>query len=257
MKPILEVQNINVTLHKKEILKNISFQLFEHDVFMVIGPNGSGKTTMIKAVMNTMSHTGNVFLHGKNIKTLSRLNLAKKIGVLMQKHEAFFSYSVKDVVAMGRYPHTKGFFKALDETDHHAIQYALDITNTKDIAHRSIIHLSGGELQRVFLAQVIAQEPDILILDEPTNNLDLQFQIALFDIIKKWASKENHAVIAIVHDLNLVFSYGTNAMILKNGEVFSKGKVNDVLSRETLNAVYDVDIYTWMENLLRKWNLSQ
>jgi iron complex transport system ATP-binding protein len=116
-----------------------------------------------------------------------------------------------------------------------------------------VLTLSGGELQRTFLAQLFAQDPQILILDEPASHLDLQYQIAVFDLLVKWVREKKRAVIASVHDLNTVYSYGTKALLMNRGKVHSEGAVDEVLKRENLKSVYNVDVAEWMKNLLKHW----
>jgi cobalamin transport system ATP-binding protein len=156
-------------------------------------------------------------------------------------------------VSLGRYVYQDGFFGRLGEHDKEMIDEAMNITGTYDFRKRSVLTLSGGELQRVFLAQVFAQDPNILILDEPLNHLDLNFQINIFKTLEKWAKKENRAVISIVHDLNMAFSYGDKVLLMNEGKMKSYGGVKDVLTKENLNEVYRVDIAAWMQDLLKHW----
>ena len=128
------------------------------------------------------------------------------------------------------------------------------LTGIQDLVEQSVLTLSGGELQRVFLAQLFAQDPKLLILDEPTNHLDLQYQIVIFDIISEWVKEKGRAVISVVHDLNLVYSYGTRAILMENGRIYSRGNVKDVLTRDNLKSVYKVDVAQWMQSLLKNWS---
>lgn len=253
---MLEVDNLTVKIEGKKIVDNVSFVLKEHDIFIVMGPNGAGKTTLFKAIMGVISHEGKVQLDKSDIKTFSTKELAKRIGVLTQKHQPRFAHSVYDVVSLGRYAYRKGLFTSLDKNDKKKIDDALKLTGIDDIKDQSVLTLSGGELQRTFLAQLFAQEPKILILDEPTNHLDLQYQIAIFDIIREWTKKENRAVLAAVHDLNTAYSYGNRALLMNEGKVHVQGLVNQVLNRENLKAVYKVDVVDWMKSLLRYWDLQ-
>ncbi len=250
---MLEIKNLSVKILNKKIVNEVSFTLQEHDLFMVMGPNGAGKTTLIKALMQMLPHEGQVFLNGREIEKFSSRELAQRIGVLSQKHQPQFSHTVYDVVSLGRYAYQNGMFGGLTNEDEGKIEEALSLTGMGDLRNRSILTLSGGELQRVFLAQLFAQDPQILILDEPTNHLDLQYQIAIFDIIRNWVKEKGRAVIAVVHDLNIVYSYGTRALLMEKGSVYVQGHVEEVLSRENLKAVYKVDVAEWMQNLLRHW----
>ena len=251
---MLNVENITVTIENRKIVDDVSFNLKEHDVLMIIGPNGAGKTTLIRAIMGTIPHSGKVWLGKTNLNTLKPRALAKRIGVLTQKHQPQFPHTVFDVVSMGRYAYKK-ILSDWTRQDKEKIEEAINLTGIENLRERSVLTLSGGELQRVFLAQLFAQDPQILIFDEPTNHLDLQYQIAIFDLIKNWAKGSGRAVIAVVHDLNTVYSYGTKALLMDNGRVYARGSVRDVLSRENLKGVYKVDVAQWMQSLLKHWDI--
>lgn len=250
---MLEVEKISVSIENKPLLREVSFALQENEILMVIGPNGAGKTTLIKAMMENIRHTGKSFLHGQDIALIPKAQLARQIGVLTQSHSQQFSFSVYEVVSLGRYAHQQGMFSRLSSEDEEKIEEAFRLTGTGHLRDRSVLTLSGGELQRIFLAAIFAQDPKLLILDEPTNHLDLQYQIAIFDILKEWVKGEGRAVIAVVHDLNVVYSYGSRALLLHNGACFAYGNVEEVLSKENLKTVYEVDVAEWMQNLLQRW----
>jgi iron complex transport system ATP-binding protein len=250
---MLSVKNISVNISGKDIVKDVSFDLENNEMLMIIGPNGAGKTTLVKAVMQNIKHTGETFLFEQNITEIPKNQLAKKIAVLTQEHTQQFSFTVSEVVSLGRYVYREGFFGKAGGHDRDKIDEAMSITGIYDLKDRSVLTLSGGELQRVFLAQVFAQDPNILILDEPLNHLDLNFQISIFKTLKEWAKGNNRAVIAIVHDLNIAFGYGDKALLMNNGKMRSYGAVKDVLTRGNLSEVYDVDIASWMQDLLRNW----
>lgn len=250
---MLKVEKLSAKIENKHLIKDISFEIKENEILMVIGPNGAGKTTLIKAIMKNIKHTGNAYLNGKDIAKFSAVELARQIGVLTQKHSQQFSFTVYEVVSLGRYAHQNGMLSKLSKTDEEKIAEALRLTGTEHLKDRSVLTLSGGELQRIFLAAVFAQDPKILILDEPTNHLDLQYQIGIFDTLKEWVKGEGRSVIAVVHDLNVVYTYGSKALLLHRGEAFSYGDVEDVLNRKNLKAVYEVDVAEWMQNLLKHW----
>ena len=251
---MLKVDNLSVCMNHKNIIQNISFEMSEHDILMVIGPNGAGKTTLIKAIMQNMKYSGASYLDGKNIAAISAKDLAKEIGVLTQTHSQQFPFTVYEVVSLGRYAHQEGMFSRMNKEDFDKIDNALKLTGTYHLKDRSVLTLSGGELQRIFLASVFAQDPKLLILDEPTNHLDLQYQIGIFDSLKEWVKGEGRSVIAVVHDLNMAYTYGTKALLMNKGQVCAYGAVEKVLNREKLKEVYEVDVVLWMQNLLKHWN---
>lgn len=250
---MLKVKNLSVKIDNKVILEDISFNLDNNDMFMIIGPNGSGKTTIVKSIMGDIKYTGNIDLNNNNIKKMYISDISKHIGVLMQNHNLEFDNTVYDIVSLGRYTYVKDMFGSLSNNDKEKIEEAMKITDISTLRDSSINNISGGELQRVFLALVLAQDPDILILDEPTNHLDLKHQIDIFDILKKWSLKEGKAIIAIIHDLNLAHKYATKALLIKEGTCISCGDIKDNLTRETLKKAYDIDIFEWMQTLLKNW----
>ncbi len=250
---MLEIRNLGVKLGGKAIITDVSLELNPHDILMIVGPNGAGKSTLIRAVMQLYPYTGRVLLDGEDLSRLKPRQLAARMGVLAQRHQLQFPQTVREVVRLGRYAHQKSLFNTLDGADLGKIEAALERTGLTSLAHRSVLTLSGGELQRVFLAQLLAQDPDILILDEPTNHLDLKYQIAMFDIVKEWSRADGKAVIAVVHDLNTVFAYGTRAVLMDKGRVFASGDVDQVLTPDNLNEVYQVNVAHWMKNLMEHW----
>lgn len=250
---LLEIKGISVKIEGRKIIDDVSFEVGEHDIFMVMGPNGAGKTTLFKAIMGILPHRGKVLLDGIDIETFKAKELAKKIGVLSQKHQPQFAHTVYDVVSLGRYSYQSGLFSRLTGEDKEKIEEAIILTGIESLRDQSVLTLSGGELQRTFLAQLFAQDPQILILDEPASHLDLQYQIAVFELLAKWVSEKNRAVIASVHDLNTVYSYGTKALLMNRGRVHVKGPVDKVLERENLKSVYNVDVAEWMKSLLKHW----
>lgn len=250
---MLEICNLSVQIDHHTIVDDVSFRIHENDFFMMIGPNGAGKSTLIKAVMQIYSYQGKVLFGGRDVSTISSKALASLIGVLAQEHHPQFSHSVYEVVSLGRYAHMRGLFGTLSRQDRDKIEEALIITGMDKMADQSVLTLSGGELQRVYLAQLLAQDPNLLILDEPTNHLDLKYQITLFDIIKKWSQNQGKAVLAVVHDLNTAFSYGTRALLMHEGRIYKQGTTHQVLTRDNLKEVYSVDVAQWMKELLKHW----
>ncbi len=250
---MLTARHLSVSIAGTPILSDVSFSLNEHDVLMVVGPNGSGKTTMVRAIMGTLPHQGDARFEGRAISSLSPAQRARLIGVLTQQNPAQFPYTARDLISVGRYAYAGGMLGGLSREDDLAIDEALELTRTAHLARRTVTTLSGGELQRVCLARALAQDPRVLILDEPTNHLDIEHQIALFDIIAGWAARPGRAVLSIVHDLNLAYTYGTEALLLHEGRAIAQGPTERVLSRDNLQKAYNVDLVAWMRSLLGRW----
>jgi len=220
---------------------------------MVVGPNGAGKSTIMNAVAQGVAYSGTVLFKGINVKEYKPHQLARGIGVLSQNHNAGYSFTVEEVVRLGRYAYSPGLFSAPDPEEESRVEEALGITGLLPFRKQSVLTLSGGELQRTFLAQIFAQNPQLLILDEPTNNLDLVYQKQIFELIHEWIKTPGRAVISVVHDLSLARAYGTDAILLDRGRLISTGHIEKVLTAENLESVYSLDVYQWMRDLYRKW----
>lgn len=250
---LLRAENISVEISGKKIVDDVSFTLHENERLMIIGPNGAGKTTLIRAVSGAVPHVGSVFIGEQNRQHMKRPEIARKLGVLTQQHEVATAYTVSEIVKMGRYAHSSGFLSRLTPDDEQKVERALAQTGLLPMRNQSVLSLSGGELQRVFLAQLFAQEPQVLILDEPTNHLDLQYRIEIFDMLETWAKEPRHALIAVVHDLSLALRYGTTALLMSEGKTAVQGSVREVVTRQHLKEVYGSDIFGHMQKLLELW----
>lgn len=249
---MLKAENITVRYGEYTVVDDVSFHLQEGQWLMLVGPNGAGKSTMIEAISQGVPYTGRIRLDGKDIRHYRAVKLAQKIGVLSQKNAVGYAYTVEEVVGLGRYAYTTGFLSGRDDGKDH-VERALKLTGLTRLRHSSVLTLSGGELQRTFLAQVFAQNPQILILDEPANHLDLIYQKHIFSLIREWMQQPGRAVISVVHDLSLAKKYGTHAVLMKRGKCAVQGKTEDVLTPEWLRSVYDMDVYEWMSEMLEQW----
>lgn len=220
---------------------------------MLLGPNGAGKSTSVFALAKTVPYNGVIELFGKDIQKYSNTEYAQKIGFLSQKNLVAYDFSVEEIVSMGRYAHAEGMFKTLSNEDKAKVDEALESCGLQDLRNRSVQELSGGEVQRTFLAQVLAQDPEVLVLDEPTNNLDLVYQDQIFSLLKKWIKEKKGTIISVVHDLALARYYGTSCVLLSNGKVVSAGEIKSVLSDKNLNEVYKMDIKKYLSKLYKNW----
>ncbi|MGI6173500.1 MAG: ABC transporter ATP-binding protein [Christensenellales bacterium] len=250
---MLEVRNLTVRYGTLAVVDGVSFAVSEGDWVMLTGPNGAGKSTILSAVTQGAPYEGSVRMNRKDIKKHTPRELAREIGVLTQNHFVGYAFTVEEIVALGRYAHSRGIFAARSDGDEQRIEEALRITGMTDFRKQSALTLSGGELQRTFLAQVFAQSPNLLLLDEPTNHLDLKYQKQTFALIAQWLKTPGRAVLSVVHDLSLARAYGTKALLLDGGKVAAQGDVREVLSAENLQKVYDMDVFSWMRKMLAQW----
>lgn len=251
---MLKIKNLYSGYDDLDIIKDISIDVNKGENLFIIGPNGCGKSTLLKSIANVIDYRGNIKIDDKEVSSFDRKTLAKKVGLMSQISEIHFPYTVYDTVSLGRYPYTKGFFSSLSKED---IKIVLDniekvgLTKEKD---KMITDLSGGQLQRVFLAKLFSQDPDIILLDEPTNHLDYKYQIELLEYVKIWSKSKNKIVVGVLHDLNLVHNFADNVIMLDKGVIVSKGKTKEVLNGFKLKDVYDIDIKEFMLKALNKWN---
>ena len=250
---MLKAENITVRFGERTVVDHLSFHLHEGQWLMLVGPNGAGKSTLIETISQGVAYTGNILLEGKDIRRFKAAQLARKVGVLAQKNVVGYAYTVDEVVGLGRYAYTQSFLSARDDGGKDQVERALSLTGLTDLRHASVLTLSGGELQRTFLAQVFAQNPQILILDEPANHLDLKYQQHIFSLISDWLKTPGRAVISVVHDLSLARKYGTHAVLMNRGKNISQGKIDEVLTQDNLKTVYDMDVYGWMRDMLEQW----
>lgn len=250
---MLKAEGVTVRYGEHTVVDNLSFHLKEGQWLMLVGPNGAGKSTLIETVAQGVPYTGKILLENKDIRTYKAAQLARKVGVLAQKNSVGYAYSVEEVVGLGRYAYTSNFLANRDEGGKDQVEQALELTGLKELRHASVLTLSGGELQRTFLAQVFAQNPQILILDEPANHLDLVYQKHIFSLIQDWLRQPGRAVMSVVHDLSLARKYGTHAVLMDRARCVAQGAIQDVLTPERLQSVYDMDVYQWMQEMLQQW----
>lgn len=250
---MLSVENLSVHFSGKPILSDVSFSLEAGQCLMLCGPNGAGKSTLVKAISKAISYTGKITLLGKDLQSCRHREIARHIGVLSQSVYFSDAFTVAQVVAMGRYAHRSGFLAPEPADTTHRVQAALDMVGLADLGDRVITSLSGGEQQRALLAQVLCQDPDVLILDEPANHLDLLYQKQLFDLMTQWRQRPGKAVIAVVHDLNLARYGGTHALVLSNGHAAACGTIDQALQDDVLQQVWRMDVRQWLETLHDAW----
>lgn len=251
---VLRLDNIRCGYNENEVLKGVSFEVSEGEKICVIGPNGCGKTTLLKAIAGLIKTKGEVYLSGAPISKLKRSQIASKIALLRQNETLFFSYTVYETVMLGRYLHIKGrLFGAPGKKDRDFVLYCLEKVGLIDVKDRQINTLSGGQLQRVFLAKALAQEPKLILLDEPTNHLDLKFQIELVEYMKEWSKEEGHSVIGVMHDINLAMHFADKILLLSDGQVAMFGDAKEFTDGKLLKDTYQMDIKGYMQESLKIW----
>jgi iron complex transport system ATP-binding protein len=236
--PVLAVNELSVDLGDSEILDGVSLTADTGELVGLVGPNGAGKTTLLRAIQGTIQPTeGTVTVDGHTITSLSARETGRLVATVPQETRLSFSFSVEDAVAMGRNPHI-GRFGTAGAADRRAVREALADTDLTDLAERPVTELSGGERQRVLLARAFAQETPLLLLDEPTSNLDINHAVNTLDLVRSVVDEGTTAVAAI-HDLNLAARYCDRLVLLAEGSVLEAGTPDTVLTSETLEAAFD------------------
>ncbi len=250
---MLQGNHITVRYGDFTVIEDLSFHLEEGQWLMLAGPNGAGKSTLIETISRGTPYSGSILWRDQDIRSLKPAQLARNIGVLAQKNNVSYAYTVEEVVGLGRYAYKAGLFSGRDEGGKASVEKALEMTGLTGLRHASMLTLSGGEMQRVFLAQVFAQNPRVLVLDEPANHLDLKYQQHVFSLIREWLKEPGRAVLSVVHDLSLARRYGTHAILMHHGKSVAQGSVADVMTPENLRQVYGMDVFAWMRDMLSQW----
>lgn len=250
---MLEVKSVSCGYDNIDIVKDVSFKVERGNNLCIVGPNGCGKSTLLKSIANLLDYRGNITLDSMEISKLNRKDLAKNVALMTQASNIYFSYTVYETVSLGRYAHIKGVFSKIGKKDEEIILKSIESVGLLDIKDKLITELSGGQLQRVYLARAFAQDPDIILLDEPTNHLDLKCQIEILDYLNKWTKENNKIVVAVLHDLNLVQTFGEKVVMMNKGKIVSTGTAKNVLNGDKLKEVYGVDVKEFMLEALEKW----
>lgn len=241
--PAVETRHLCYGYRDTPILKDLSFVVNRGEFFILIGPNGSGKTTLMKTLAGILGATGSLKVLGRPAAEFSRKALARHIAFVPQQLPVDFPFSVREVVLMGRAPH-QGILGFETRADTAVADQAMAVTDISYLAERRLNCLSGGELQRVFIAKALCQEPDILLLDEPTAFLDLAHQIQVMDLLEHLKQEKGITIIMVSHDLNLAAMYGDRLLLMQDGEILSLGTPNEVLTFPVLEAAYGCVLLT-------------
>lgn len=237
---MLEINNLSFSYNEnKQILKNISLKINKGEVLGVLGINGAGKTTFIKCINRIIEpDSGDIFIDGKSINSMTQKEIAKLIAYVPQYNNNFFDINVLNTVMMGRILYANQNFS---ENDRKIVYDLLKKMDLEVFAFRSIREMSGGERQRVFIARALAQQPKIIILDEPTSSLDLHNQLFILNMIDELAKKEELTIIMIIHDLNLASMFCDKLLMLKDGSIFAYGDTASIVNEENILSVYNVN----------------
>jgi len=238
----LEAQNLTCAYNGHPVLEDLCMAAHPGEVLALIGPNGVGKSTFLRAMARLLHpRQGKVLLAGRDLWDTAPRDIARQLALSPQVHGAEYLITVEQAVALGRAPH-RGWLLPLNAQDRKATDRALEQAGLGSLRHRRVAELSGGEQQRVILARVLAQEPQILLLDEPTSHLDLRYQSGILGLVHQLAHKDGLTVVVSLHDLNLAALYADRLALLGGGRLLAVGPPAEVLTPEQLTAVYGVPI---------------
>ncbi len=242
MSVALEFDAVGFGYRKTPVFDALDLRFAEGEWTAILGPNGTGKTTLLRLAAGSIRATsGTLSLFGRPLSTVSPRERARLVAVVPQETHLIFEFTVKEVVAMGRSPHL-GLLGFESERDRAIVRTAMERTDVAHLAERLFGALSGGERQRAVVARALAQEPRLLLLDEPTAHVDLKHQLAAYELLKALNTQSGLTLIVASHDINLAARYCGRIVLLRDGRVLADGTPEEVLRRETLRAVYDVDV---------------
>jgi len=251
------LSNVSAGYNGTDVIKDITLSVGSNDNLSIIGPNGCGKTTLLRAIAGTLPFRGEIEIDGQSVRSMKHREVSLRIAMLSQISEVYFAYSVYDTVMMGRYLHISDKLLGLpSKADREQVALCLEAVGLTDDSDKPITTLSGGQLQRVFLARTLAQEPEVILLDEPTNHLDLKYQIELIEYLRTWAEQGNRTVIGVMHDINQSMKLSERIMVMKDGGLKAIGSSGDIITDALMQEVYEVDVGHYMRESLERWRVG-
>lgn len=237
----LYTDQLNIGYGERLIVKNLSVEIPDKKITTIIGANGCGKSTLLKAATRIISHqSGSIVLDGEHIAKEHTKILARKMAILPQAPESASGLTVGELVSYGRFPYQTGFGR-LSKKDYEVIDWALEVTGTIDFKFRPVDALSGGQRQRVWIAMALAQETEIIFLDEPTTYLDLAHQLEVLELLQKLNKEQERTIVMVLHDLNQAARFADYIIALKDGEIVKAGTCEEVMNRDVLKKVFHID----------------
>lgn len=237
----ISVKNLSVSYESNTIIEDMNLSIPKGKISIIIGANGCGKSTLLKTISRiNKPKSGDIFINNKNIKKIKEKNIAREVAFLPQGPVCPSGLTVRELVAYGRFPHQK-MIGGLNSHDKGLIDWAIEETGLSEFADREVENLSGGQRQRAWIAMTLAQETDIIMLDEPTTYLDMSYQLEVLEVLQKLNKEKNITVVIVLHELNNACRFADNIIGLKKGKIICEGKPIDVINKETLKKIYGID----------------
>ena len=241
MEHYIDVEQLSVSYDKIDIIKNMNLQIPKGKITMIIGSNGCGKSTLLKTIARVLKpKSGLIKIKGKNIYEQNTKELTKTMAVLPQNPQVPSGLLVKELVSYGRFPYQSPL-KPLSEHDYKIIQWAMEATGVEAFADHPVDALSGGQRQRAWISMALAQETEILLLDEPTTYLDIAHQLEILKLLKKLNKESNRTIVMVLHELNNACKFADHIIGVKKGSIVFEGKPFDVITKENMKTIYGID----------------
>ena len=237
----INTKDLNISYGNLDIVKDLNLDIPKGKITTIIGSNGCGKSTILKTIARIIQpKSGEIYINDKNIKEQSPKELAKTMAVLPQSPQAPSGLTVEELIAYGRFPHQKGFGK-LKKEDNDIVTWALKSTGIEEFRDRPMEALSGGQRQRAWIAMALAQQTDILILDEPTTYLDLAHQLEVLKLLEELNRKQGTTIVMVIHELNNAARFADHMVGVKKGKIACQGSAHEVMTKENLKELFNID----------------
>ncbi|MFC7679695.1 ABC transporter ATP-binding protein [Paenibacillus sp. GCM10028914] len=237
---MIQVTNVSKAYNGKKVVDSVSVTIPKGKITSFIGPNGAGKSSLLSMVSRLVSKdSGEIMIEGKEVSEWKSGDLAKKISILKQSNHISLRLTVRELVSFGRFPYSQGRLTAEDEK---YVDEAIRYMELEDMQHKYLHQLSGGQTQRAYIAMVIAQNTEYILLDEPLNNLDMKHSVQIMKILRKLVADLNKTIVIVIHDINFASCYSDYIVALKDGKIENEGKTDTIIQSDVLRSIYDMDI---------------
>lgn len=236
---MIEIRNLVKKYGSLKVVDSVSTEIKKGKITSIIGPNGAGKSTLLSIISRLLNKDdGNIIIDGKDLEQWDSTELAKKISILKQSNFINIRLTIRELVEFGRFPYSQGNLK---KEDLEYIDEAIEYLNLGDIEDKYLDQLSGGQRQRAYLAMVIAQNTEYILLDEPLNNLDMKHSVEIMKILRKLVDELGKTIAIVIHDINFASCYSDNIIALKDGRLIEEGITEKIIDKKILNNIYDMD----------------
>jgi len=236
---MVEIKGLSKSYGEHLVLNDLSLRIEKGKITSFVGANGTGKSTLLSIIARFLkANRGEILLEGQRIDAIKDFDMAKKVAVLKQMNNVHIKLTIRELVSFGRFPHSKG---RLTKDDNAAIDQAITYLALDEIQHKHIDEISGGQRQLAFIAMVVAQDTDYILLDEPLNNLDMKHSVQIMKTLRRLVDELNKTIILVIHDINFASCYSDNIVALKGGRVLKNGKTSDIIDPQHLRDIFDID----------------